>query len=82
MEPYSQTYQEARKLFREAAQCAGADIQKYVVAKGFTNEELAIEVASFGHPEPVWSVVVSSGLHGIEGFLRLGHSNSFPPHYS
>jgi hypothetical protein len=40
-----------------------------VVGKGRTNEELAIEIASLGHPDPIWSVVVSSGLHGIEGFF-------------
>jgi Protein of unknown function (DUF2817) len=69
MEPYSQTYQEVRLLFRKAAERAGAAIREYPVAKGRTDHELVIDVASLGHPEPVWSLVVSSGLHGIEGFF-------------
>jgi hypothetical protein len=67
---YSRTYQEAREGFRKAAARVGGRVEEHLVqvdAQGHGN--LAIDVAVVGASDPSWSVVVSSGLHGVEGFF-------------
>src|SRR5215470_4014730 len=65
---YSSSYREARKLFRETASRLGASLEQHPVAAG-READLTIDVAVLGDAEPKWSLVVSSGLHGIEGFV-------------
>ena len=69
MDGFSQTYDEARDAFREAAKAVGANIQEYRIDVPSYAGTLAIDVACFGHAHPNWSLVVSSGLHGVEGFF-------------
>ena len=68
---FSSDYAEARDRFREAAKAAGGRLEAYPIdAKGPGNSDLAIDVALVGGPpDPERVVVVSSGLHGVEGFF-------------
>jgi hypothetical protein len=69
-DPYSENYRQARDRFREAARTAGARLEAHPVEAGaHENESLTIDVAILGPALPGWSVVVSSGLHGVEGFF-------------
>lgn len=67
---FATTYVNARQAFRETASKAGARLDEYPVeAQGREGEPLAVDVARVGDAEPRWAVVVSSGLHGVEGFF-------------
>ena len=69
-EPFSGSYQVARERFREAARAVPAPLEHYPVAgQGPDGRELAIDVALVGARNPRCAVVVSSGLHGVEGFF-------------
>jgi hypothetical protein len=70
MDSYSHDYQEAREAFRAAASRVGAHVEEHLVRAGSQDHgSLAIDVAVVGAKAPSWSVVVSSGLHGVEGFF-------------
>ncbi len=64
---YSANYSEARRRFTEAVSLAGAHLSTYDIPADSEND-LAIDVASIG-PDGAPTVVVSSGVHGVEGFL-------------
>ena len=65
-----ENYHEARDLFRQAAQELGAHLENHVVLSGAEyGGDLTIDVAVVGVEDPTWSLVVSSGLHGVEGFF-------------
>jgi hypothetical protein len=67
---YPANYHEARDLFRQAAQDVGAHLENHVVLSGAEyGGELTIDVAVVGVKDPTWSLIVSSGLHGVEGFF-------------
>ena len=67
---YPANYHEARDLFRQAAQDLGAHLENHVVLSGAEyGGDLTIDVAVVGVEDPTWSLVVSSGLHGVEGFF-------------
>ncbi len=67
---YSQNYAAARRRFRDLALAANAQLEQHPVnIKGRENGSLTIDVAIIGRPDPHWSVVLSSGLHGVEGFF-------------
>jgi hypothetical protein len=67
---FSQNYQEARSRFREAAQAVGTHSAQFpIVARGPADEELTLDLAMIGPPRPQRAVVISSGLHGVEGFF-------------
>ena len=69
-DPFSGGYRAARERFREAARAAPAPLEHYPVAgQGPDGCELAIDVALVGARNPRRAVVVSSGLHGVEGFF-------------
>lgn len=69
-DPFSPTYQVARERFREAADRLGARMEESAVdPRGPEGEDLAVDVALVGDPAARSTVVVSSGLHGIEGFF-------------
>lgn len=67
---FSPDYAAARDRFRTAASRLGWRLEAYpIAAAGPRGEELTIDVAasSIGDPERV--LVVSSGMHGVEGFF-------------
>ncbi len=66
---YSPTYETARQRFCDTASQAKAILEQYSVdVPGFDRGALTIDVAKIGSPNPDWAVVVSSGVHGVEGF--------------
>jgi hypothetical protein len=67
---YSPDYQTARIRFRSAASEANA-LQEHhrLIPAQCLEQDLSIDVAVIGSEKPEWTVVVSSGLHGIEGFF-------------
>ena len=67
---YSPNYAAARQRFRELAANANARLEQYPVnIEDREQDSLTIDVAIIGCSEPSWSVVLSSGTHGIEGFF-------------
>ncbi len=64
---FSKSYAEARRRFNEAAAAIGALIRSYPVASDI-DEALAIDVACIGE-EHAPTIVVSSAVHGVEGFF-------------
>jgi len=67
-EPYfSSSYAEARRRFIEAARAVNATVHSYAIGAAPT-DDLSIDVAIIGaDTDP--ALVVSSGIHGIEGFF-------------
>ncbi len=69
-EAFSVDYQMARTRFRAAAEAKGFRLEAVAIGgRGPNGEELAIDCARLGAERPDRVVVVSSGLHGVEGFL-------------
>ena len=67
---FSPSYEDARRRFRAAAESAGARLERYGVdVPGSADGELTIDAAILGDRDPQRAVVVSSGLHGVEGFF-------------
>ncbi len=67
---YSPDYAAARHRFRDLALAANARLEQYPVnIEGWEQGSLTIDVAIIGCPDPSWSVVLSSGIHGIVGFV-------------
>ena len=67
---YSPNYATARYRFRTSAQALGCRLEAYPINQiGPDGEDLTIDVAILGDPNPQQVVVVSSGLHGVEGFF-------------
>jgi hypothetical protein len=65
---FSATYVEARRRFREAASTAEWRLETYPTGEaGPAGEELTVDVASTGPVEASRVLIVSSGLHGVEG---------------
>lgn len=71
---FAPTYAEARRRFLVAARARGAAIESLpnrdVV--GIEGEPLAMDVALVGAPDAAGLLVLSSGLHGVEGFCGSG----------
>jgi hypothetical protein len=69
-EYYSPDYVTARDRFLAAAKDLRATVQSHAFhAKGPNNESLTMDVAILGDPEAEHVVIISSGLHGVEGFF-------------
>ena len=67
---FSPDYATARERFLAAAGSLGARVDSYRFnAKGPSGEPLTMDVATFGEADPEDVVIVSSGLHGVEGFF-------------
>ncbi len=67
---YPPDYPTARLRFREAARMAGAELEQIPIgATGPAGESLTIDVALVARRDPQAAVVVSSGVHGAEGFF-------------
>ncbi len=84
---FSQTYVESRQRFRDQAQATGAHLKTILIGEnklyGPEKEELSIDIAIQG-PEQGPTLVLSSGLHGIEGYCGSGIQlaalqKSYPP---
>jgi hypothetical protein len=70
LDSYSQNFEMARQRFRDAASNVNARLERHAVSvDGYDDGTLTIDVAFVGSPDPRWTVVVSSGLHGVEGFF-------------
>ena len=66
---FSQSYREARSRFLRTAEARGARIQgRPIAARGARGEELSVDTAYRGPDQPHCLVVISSGIHGVEGF--------------
>ena len=69
-EPFSRSYAAARERFREAVRAAAGVLQGHTLAgHGPDGCELAVDVALVGARNPRRAIVVSSGLHGVEGYF-------------
>ena len=66
---FSPSYEVARRRFRDAARAAGTTVEQHRVDTGEAGVDFTIDVATVGAREPSWAVVVSSGVHGVEGFF-------------
>lgn len=67
---FSEDYATARQRFREHARAAGFELATYPIdQRGPDGGELAIDVARSGEESARRVLVVSSGLHGIEGYF-------------
>ena len=67
---YSPNYAAARRRFRDLAANANARLEQYPIKiEGREHGSLTIDVGIIGCDDPSWSVVLSSGIHGIEGFF-------------
>jgi hypothetical protein len=67
---FSPDYGAARARFRSAALALGCHTEELsIAAPGPEGEELTIDMARLGSERPRRAVVVSSGLHGVEGFF-------------
>ena len=67
---FSADYPSARARFIEAAERAGWRREVHDIGvTGPAGESLGIDTALLGNPFPENVVIVSSGLHGVEGFF-------------
>ncbi len=66
---FSSDYQQARQLFIEGVQHAGAQLESYECPRsGPDGDRLYMDVASIGNPEADTLFVITSAVHGVEGF--------------
>ena len=66
---FSRSYEDARRRFRDAAIAAGATLEQDRVGTSGDRTDFTIDVATLGSADPGWAVLVSSGVHGVEGFF-------------
>jgi hypothetical protein len=67
---FSPDYFAARDRFRRAADRLGWEMESHPIeARGFAGEELTVDVAVAGDEPESGTLIVSSGLHGVEGFF-------------
>ena len=67
---FSPDYVSARARFRAGALALGMDLQSIEVGQdGPDGQPLTIDIARMGAEKPKRCVVVSSALHGVEGFF-------------
>lgn len=67
---FSPDYTTARARFRGAAHALGLELRPLLLShRGPDGDELTVDIAVLGSSQPKRAVVVSSGLHGVEGFF-------------
>ncbi|MGC1819333.1 MAG: DUF2817 domain-containing protein, partial [Casimicrobiaceae bacterium] len=73
-EAFASTYAEARAKFVAAAAARHLPAERHVhpEARGAEGEELSADVALLGDPQAQGLLVLSSGMHGVEGFCGSG----------
>jgi hypothetical protein len=70
IDAFSRSYQVARERFHEAVRAVAGELEQHPLpGRGPDGCELAVDVALVGARNPRRAVVVSSGLHGVEGFF-------------
>jgi hypothetical protein len=71
---FSSSYLEARTKFQAAAQRLGVRVEAHLQPgqKGVQGEDLAMDVVRIGPENAKAVLVVSSGVHGVEGFCGSG----------
>jgi hypothetical protein len=70
---FSETYEEARRKFIEAAQAAGLKVESKIhPQRGVQGEELAMDVVCDGPANAANVLLLSSACHGVEGFCGSG----------
>jgi hypothetical protein len=70
---FAHSYASARKRFFDAAQARGIPVESFKHRlPGLHNETLAMDVVLDGPPDAERLLVVSSGVHGVEGFCGSG----------
>jgi len=71
---FASDYREARDKFHEAARARSLPVERHVhpSARGMHGEELSIDVALFGDPHASRLLLVTSAMHGVEGFCGSG----------
>jgi len=75
VEPFfSQTYDEARGKFLVAAEARGLQVERHLhpQAVGPGGEVLSIDTALFAPAQAKTLLIVTSGVHGVEGFCGSG----------
>ncbi len=77
---FSADYFMARSRWRTAAAIHGGRLESYEIdAVTPSDERLTIDVAIFGNPSAQKALVISSGLHGVEGSEEF--SKAVPRNY-
>jgi len=72
------TYAAARRAFRSAADAVGARLDgRAIPARSPRDEELTIDTAYLGPDLPGRVLVLSSGIHGVEGFAGSAIQHAF-----
>ena len=71
---FSRTYKEARAKFLTAAHARGARLTEYVIPGrlGLFDETLATDVAWIGREDADKLLIITSGIHGVEGYCGSG----------
>jgi uncharacterized protein DUF2817 len=71
---FAATYAQAREKFRATALARGLDVVSHThpTARGAENEELAADLALFGDPQASALLLLTSAMHGVEGFCGSG----------
>ena len=74
---FAGTYAQARAGFLERATTAGFAIQTHLhPLRGPSGEPLATDVARLGPEDARYTLLISSGTHGVEGFCGSGCQNA------
>jgi hypothetical protein len=71
---FAATYAEARDKFTRAVEARGSDVVRHVhpSARGAQGEELSVDLALLGDANARSLLVLTSGMHGVEGFCGSG----------
>ncbi len=78
MDGFAETYQDARRAFREAAAAAGGRLKSAPVpGLGAEDEDLTIDWAVIGRPDRSKTLLSISGVHGAEGHAGSAAQRAF-----
>jgi hypothetical protein len=71
---FARNYAEARRKFHDAARSRSLQVERHLhpVARGADGEELSADVALLGDAHASALLVLTSGMHGVEGFCGSG----------
>ncbi len=71
---FARDYGEARNNFMEAAAARVLHVERHVhpTARGLRGEELSIDAVLLGNPNAAHLLLVTSAMHGVEGFCGSG----------
>jgi hypothetical protein len=76
---FAASYAEARDKFHDAARARSLPVERHVhpAARGAQGEELSTDVALLGDPAAACLLVLTSGMHGVEGFAGSAFQVAF-----